>query len=143
MHSMAKGGVLTQTLKITMHTGTHCDAPRHVMERMFDGRRALYTHELPVDAYMGDAVCLDVRTDYWQLITAKNLDDAVARAGMKPEELKGLVVVLRTGMHLKWDDSKASRRASGSCSTRSSAWPWISRPWITPCTPPWAITAPG
>ena len=30
-HSMAKGGVLTQSIKCTMHTGTHCDAPRHVM----------------------------------------------------------------------------------------------------------------
>jgi len=122
MHSMAKGGVLTQTLKITMHTGTHCDAPRHVMERMFDGRRALYTHELPVDAYMGDAVCLDVRTDYWQLITAKNLDDAVARAGMKPEELKGLVVVLRTGMHLKWDDSKEYYHYALGCGIEAGEW---------------------
>ena len=33
MHSMAKGGVLTQTIKCTMHTGTHADAPRHVMEQ--------------------------------------------------------------------------------------------------------------
>ena len=106
MHSMAKGGVLTQTIKCTMHTGTHADAPRHVMERMFDGRRALYSHELPVDAYAGEAVCLDVRTPDWQLTTAAELDDAVARAGMKPEELEGMVVCIRTGMHLKFDDSK-------------------------------------
>lgn len=106
MHSMAKGGVLTQTIKCTMHTGTHADAPRHVMERMFDGTRAPYSHELPVDAYAGDAVCLDVRTPEWQLITAEHLDDAVARASMKPEELEGMVVCIRTGMHLKFDDSK-------------------------------------
>ncbi len=106
MHSMAKGGVLTQTIKCTMHTGTHADAPRHVMERMFDGRRALYSHELPVDAYAGDAVCLDVRTPDWQLITPEHLNDAVARAGMKNEELEGMVVCIRTGMHLKFDDSK-------------------------------------
>ena len=42
-HSMAKGGVLTQYVGCTMHTGTHCDAPRHVMEFEFDGRRARYT----------------------------------------------------------------------------------------------------
>ena len=106
MHSMAKGGVLTQTIKCTMHTGTHADAPRHVMERMFDGRRALYSHELPVDAYTGKAVCLDVRTPDWQLITPEHLDDAVARAGMKNEDLEGMVVCIRTGMHLKFDDSK-------------------------------------
>ena len=34
-HSMAKGGVLTQRITCTMHTGTHCDAPRHVMEYEF------------------------------------------------------------------------------------------------------------
>ena len=43
-HSMAKGGVLTQRITCTMHTGTHCDAPRHVMEYEFDGKRARYTH---------------------------------------------------------------------------------------------------
>ena len=55
-HSMAKGGVLTQRITCTMHTGTHCDAPRHVMEYELDGRRARYTHEMPIDAYTGDAV---------------------------------------------------------------------------------------
>jgi len=39
-HTMAKGGVLTSKITCTMHTGTHCDAPRHVMEYEFDGRRA-------------------------------------------------------------------------------------------------------
>ena len=42
-HTMAKGGVLTQKITCTMHTGTHCDAPRHVMEVEFDGKRARYT----------------------------------------------------------------------------------------------------
>ncbi len=106
MHSMAKGGVLTQTIKCTMHTGTHADAPRHVMERMFDGSRAIYSHELPVDAYCGDAVCLDIKVDRWKLIMPKDLEDAVARAGMKPSELAGMVVCLNTGMHRKFDDSK-------------------------------------
>ena len=32
-HGLAKGGVLTQYVGCTMHTGTHCDAPRHVMEK--------------------------------------------------------------------------------------------------------------
>jgi kynurenine formamidase len=122
MHSMAKGGVLTQTIKTTMHTGTHADAPRHVMERMFNGKRALYSHELPVDAYTGDAVCLDVRTKRWQLITPADLDDAVARAGLKPADLKGLVVCLRTGMHLKYDDSKEYYHYSLGCGIDAGEW---------------------
>lgn len=106
MHSMAKAGVLTQMIKCTMHTGTHCDAPRHVMERMFDGSRAPYTHELPVDAYCGEAVCLDLQVDRWKLIMPHDLEAAVERAGMKPSELAGMVVCLNTGMHRKFDDSK-------------------------------------
>ena len=33
-HSMAKGGVLTQRITCTMHTGTHCDAPRSEERRV-------------------------------------------------------------------------------------------------------------
>ena len=105
-----------------MHTGTHADAPRHVMERMFDGRRALYSHELPVDAYCGDAVCLDVRVDRWKLIMPKDLEDAVARAGMKPSELKGMVVCLNTGMHRKFDDSKEYYHYSLGCGIDAGKW---------------------
>ena len=59
-HSMAKGGVLTQRITCTMHTGTHCDAPRHVMEYEFDGRRARYSDEMAIDAYTGQAVVLKI-----------------------------------------------------------------------------------
>ena len=78
-HTMAKGGVLTQKITCTMHTGTHCDAPRHVMEYEFDGRRARYTHEMPVDAYTGTAVVLKIDIEPWGLITDKHLDEACKR----------------------------------------------------------------
>ena len=68
-HSMAKGGVLTQNISCTMHTGTHCDVPRHVMEKEFDGKRSRYLHEFPVDAFCGTAVCLDLHfVKRWELI---------------------------------------------------------------------------
>jgi kynurenine formamidase len=122
-HTMAKGGVLTQKITCTMHTGTHCDAPRHVMEYEFDGRRARYTHEMPVDAYTGDAVCLDVRINNWgpyakknpkydkinrvpTLIGPEELEDACKRAKIEPKELKGMIVCLNTGQHRAFDDSK-------------------------------------
>ena len=116
------GGVLTQKVTCTMHTGTHADAPRHVMEREFDGRRARYTHEMPVDAYTGDAVCLDIRIERWGLIGPKHLEDACERAGIKPSELEGMVICLNTGMHRLFDDSRNTilllrhgrRRANGS-----------------------------
>ena len=89
-----------------MHTGTHADAPRHVMETEFDGRRARYTHEMPVDAYTGDAVCLPIEIERWGLILPSHLEAACEKVGIKPAELEGMVVCLNTGMHRKFDDSK-------------------------------------
>ena len=122
-HTMAKGGVLTQKITCTMHTGTHCDAPRHVMEVEFDGRRARYTHEMPVDAYTGEAVCLDIQINNWgpfaeinpaydkitrvpTLIGPEHLEDACHRANIDPKELEGMIVCLNTGQHRNFDDSK-------------------------------------
>jgi len=122
-HTMAKGGVLTQKITCTMHTGTHCDAPRHVMEKEFDGRRARYTHEMPVDAYTGDAVCLPIDIEPWGLIGPKHLDAACAKVGIKPSELEGMVVCLNTGMHRKFDDSKEYYHYA--CGTGIDAGKWF------------------
>lgn len=122
MHNLAKSGVLTQKIDVVMHCGTHADAPRHVMEYDFDGKRARYTHELPVDAYYGDAVCLDIIVEDWGLITASHLDDACKRANIKPEELKGMVICLRTGMHLKFEDSKDYYHYSCGCGIEAGKW---------------------
>jgi len=123
MHSMAKGGVLTQRVDCVQHTGTHADAPRHVMEREFDGKRARYTHEMPVDAYTGDAVCLEIKIHRWGLILPEHLEDACKRANIKPKELKGMVVCLNTGMHRKFDDSKEYYHYS--CGTGVEAGKWF------------------
>jgi kynurenine formamidase len=122
-HTMAKGGVLTQKITCTMHTGTHADAPRHVMERDFDGKRARYTHEMPVDAYTGDAVCLPIEIERWGLILPKHLEAACKKVGIKPGELKGMVVCLDTGMHRKFDDTKEYYHYS--CGTGVEAGRWF------------------
>lgn len=122
-HTMAKGGVLTQKITCTMHTGTHCDAPRHVMEFDFNGKRARYTHEMPVDAYTGDAVCLPIEIERWGLIGPKHLEAACEKAGIKPSELKGMIVCLNTGMHRKFDDSKEYFHYS--CGTGIDAGKWF------------------
>ena len=106
-HSMAKSGVLTQWINVPQHTGTHCDAPRHVMEYEFDGRRARYTHEMPIDAYTGEAICLPIDIEPWGLIGPKELEAACEKVGFDPAELEGMVLVLDTGMHKYYDDSKA------------------------------------
>ena len=125
MHSLAKGGVLTQRIDCVQHTGTHCDAPRHVMETVFDGTRAKYMHEIAVDAYTGDAICLEIKADRWALITPEHLEDACKRANIKPSELEGLVVCLNTGMHRKFDDSKDYYHYS--CGTGVEAGKWFAK----------------
>ena len=122
-HTMAKGGVLTQKITCTMHTGTHCDAPRHVMEIEFNGKRARYTHEMPVDAYTGDAVCLPIEIERWGLIGPKHLEAACEKVGIQPSELKGMIVCLNTGMHRKFDDSKEYYHYS--CGTGIDAGKWF------------------
>lgn len=121
-HSLAKGGVLTQSIKCTMHTGTHCDAPRHVMEYEFDGRRARYTDEMPIDAYTGEAVCLPIDIEPWGLITSEHLEEGCKKANIKPEELEGMVVCLNTGMHRLFDDSKAYYHYSAGTGIDAGKW---------------------
>ncbi len=121
-HTMAKGGVLTQKITCTMHTGTHCDAPRHVMEYEFDGRRARYTHEMPVDAYTGDAVCIPIDIEPWGLIEPKHLEAGCEKAGIRPSELEGMVLCLETGMHKLFDDSKAYYHYASGTGIEAGKW---------------------
>lgn len=121
-HTMAKGGVLTQTITCTMHTGTHCDAPRHVMEYEFNGERARYIDEMPIDAYTGEAICLPIEIEPWGLITDKHLNAACEKVGIKPEELKGMVVCLNTGMHRLFDDTKAYYHYSIGTGVEAGKW---------------------
>jgi kynurenine formamidase len=93
------------------------------MEREFDGKRARYTHEMPVDAYTGDAVCLEIKIHRWGLILPEHLEDACKRANIKPEALKGMVVCLNTGMHRKFDDSKEYYHYT--CGTGVEAGKWF------------------
>ena len=123
MHNQAKSGVLSQKVSVVMHAGTHADSPRHVMERDFEGKRARYTHELPVDAYCGPAICLDVKAKAWELITDQHLDDACKRAGFDPNELRnGMVLCIRTGTHLLYDDSKDYFHYSPGTGLRAGQW---------------------
>ena len=121
-HSMAKGGVLTQRITCTMHTGTHCDAPRHVMEYEFDGRRARYSDEMPIDAYTGTAVVLKIDIEPWGLITDKHLDAACEKYGINQADLEGNVLCLNTGMHRLFDDSKAYYHYAAGTGVEAGKW---------------------
>lgn len=99
---MAKTGVLSQKVTTVMHCTTHADSPAHVIE----GTR--YTHEIPLDNYYGEAVCMHVThpdgsdLGEWDLIKAEMLDRAAKEVGYK----EGDMVIIHTGWHKYWGDSQ-------------------------------------
>jgi kynurenine formamidase len=93
------------------------------MEYEFDGKRARYTHEMPIDAYAGEAVVLKIDIEPWGLITDKHLDAACEACGVNPADLKGKIVCLNTGMHRLFDDSKAYYHYA--CGTGVEAGKWF------------------
>ena len=73
------------------HVGTHVDAFRHVSP---EGQPV---DEMPLDLFMGEAVCFDLRhiPDLGD-ITAPHMDEAEKKAGVK---VNGHIVLLCTGFH--------------------------------------------
>src|ERR1017187_9076714 len=73
MHYHAKSGVLSQRVTTVMHCTTHADSPAHVIEGL------AYTHEIPLDSYYGTGVVVDIPKGKWELITAKDLENATPK----------------------------------------------------------------
>ena len=94
VHYMAKSGVLSQKITTVMHCSTHADSPGHVVEGLE------FTHEIPLEKYYGTGVVVNIPKKRWELITADDLEKA------KPEIQPGDIVIIRTGWHRFWGDSK-------------------------------------
>ena len=83
-----------QAALISDHTGTHCDAPRHVFN---DGKSIdMY----PPEAYSGIALCLDLMSCDEKAITAKAIKEAEQKA-QRPIQ-KGDIVLLCTDHSRHW-----------------------------------------
>jgi len=89
----AQHGVLAWKINTVMHTGTHMNAPIHMIQRGAD------LSELPVDRFFGNGVVLSIPKGSYEVITAKDLEAA------RPEVRKGDIVVIVTGWHHKYSDS--------------------------------------
>ena len=95
LHGMAKSRVLTQKITTVMHSGTHIDAPGHVVE----GTPLL--HEIPLGNFFGTGVVLDIPKGKWGVVTPEDLDAASA----KTEVRQGDIVIVNTGWHHRYADS--------------------------------------
>jgi kynurenine formamidase len=89
----AQHGVLAWKVNTVMHTGTHMNAPLHLIQRGQD------LSEIPEDRFFGKGVILSVPKGSYETITAKDLEAA------KPEVQKGDIVVIVTGWHHRYSDS--------------------------------------
>lgn len=93
MHYHSKSGVLTQRITTVMHTSTHADSPVHVIEG------TEYTHQIPLEKYYGTGVVVDIPKKKWELITAKDLENAT------PKIQPGDIVIIHTGWHHYYGDN--------------------------------------
>ena len=95
MHYHAKSGVLSQIVTTTMHCPTHADSPGHV----FEG--GMFTHEIPLISYYGDAVVWDIPKERWELITAADLDEANKKLPIK----EGDIIIVHSGWNKYWGEN--------------------------------------
>lgn len=89
----AKNGVMAHRLRTTMHTGTHLNAPRHLVAR------AEAVGEIALERLFGTGVVLSIPKGEWQLIEVSNL--TAARPAIQADD----IVVISTGWHRRYSDS--------------------------------------
>jgi kynurenine formamidase len=83
----------TNFIAMLDHVGTHVDAFKHV------NVNGAPIDEMPLEMFMGKAVCLDLRhVGDLEDITAEHMDEAEKKAGVKVD---GHIVLLCTGFHAR------------------------------------------
>jgi kynurenine formamidase len=89
----AQHGVLAWKINTVMHTGTHMNAPIHLVQKAAD------LANVPVERLFGNGVVLNIPKTSYETITTDDLKAAT------PEVKKGDVVVIMTGWHKKYSDA--------------------------------------
>jgi len=89
----AQHGVLAHRINTVMHTGTHMNAPLHMIQKAAD------MASISVDRFFGNGVVLDLPKKSYDLITAADLEAAGAKVK------QGDIVVINSGWHHKYSDA--------------------------------------
>lgn len=106
----AQHGVLAWKINTVMHTGTHMNAPIHLVQRGAD------LAALPLDRLFGNGVVLSVPRKRFDVVTARDLASADPGVG------QGDVVVIVTGWHRKYSDSLEYYGESPGLSADAARW---------------------
>lgn len=89
----AEHGVMATRVRMVMHTGTHMNAPIHLVQR------GIGIGQLPLNCFFGNGVVLDIPKARWETIDAEDFEKAI------PKIEAGDFVVVVTGWHKKYSDS--------------------------------------
>ena len=106
----AQHGVCAWKVNTSMHTGTHMNAPIHMIQRSKD------LSEIAVERLFANGVVLDIPKTSYELITQADLN---AASGMVK---KGDVVVIVTGWHHRYSDGLVYYGESPGLSKDAAEW---------------------
>jgi kynurenine formamidase len=104
----AEHGVTSQRIRTVMHTGTHVNAPRHLIQ----GGDAV--GDLPLETFFGPAVVIGAAKERWGLVGVDDLE----RAEIEP----GDIVVIATGWHRFYADSQRYFAEAPGLAPAAAAW---------------------
>lgn len=104
----AQHGVLSQRIRTVMHTGTHLNAPRHLVQG------GTGVGSVPLERLVGNGVVVDVPKGEWESIAVEDLASADVRAGE--------AVILVTGWHRGYGDSQRYYAHAPGLSPAAAQW---------------------
>jgi len=106
----AKQGVMTHKITTIFHTSTHVNAPLHLLP----GREGV--GELALQRFFGTGVVLPVSKGKWETIEPADLEAAA------PAVEPGDIVLINTGWHRRYSDSKEYFGYAPGLSKRAAEW---------------------
>lgn len=89
----AQHGVMAHRIRMVMHSGTHLNAPIHLVQR------GVGVGEIPLHRLFGNGAILSIPKKRWEMITVEDLEARADRIGA------GDLVILVTGWHRRYSDS--------------------------------------
>lgn len=89
----AQHGVMAHRIRMVMHSGTHLNAPIHMIQK------GIGCGEIAMERLFGNGVVLAIPKGQWELVTRADLETQANRI----EE--GSLVIILTGWHRKYSDS--------------------------------------
>lgn len=106
----AQHGVMAHRIRTVMHTGTHLNAPIHLIQK------GVGVGDVALDRLFGSGVVLSIPKQKWEQVTVADLE--AATPAIEPQD----IVVIVTGWHDKYSDSIAYFGHAPGLSPDAAAW---------------------